>query len=101
MRLHRISRAAVKKNCLLTSAKEWTSKKHLPTTLTIGIPLNELANEVLDGDKLLKHRQLIQHPDFGKEWSFSSANEFGRLAQRTGGRINGTSIVPFLSLTSL
>jgi hypothetical protein len=43
----------------------------------------EQAMAVLDKDtgKLLNYRQLLVHPKYRKDWSISSANEFGRLAQ--------------------
>ena len=44
-------------------------------------PLAELASAVLDGDSVLKCRQLLKHPVLGPAWNTSSANEFGRLAQ--------------------
>jgi hypothetical protein len=44
---------------------------------------------VLDEDsgKLLNYRQLVRHPKYRDEWNQSSANEFGRLGNRAGGRI--------------
>ena len=48
-----------------------------------------MAMAVMDKDtgKMLNYRQLLRHPKYKKEWSTSSANEFGRLAQGVGGRI--------------
>ena len=48
-----------------------------------------VAFAVLDATlgEMLNYRQLIQRPEFKKEWSHSSANEFGRLFQGIGGRI--------------
>jgi hypothetical protein len=40
-----------------------------------------------DSGKLLNYKQLMNHPKYKKQWSTSSANEFGRLAQGVGGRI--------------
>ena len=60
------------------------------------LELNEIANAVLEGDKVLKYRQLIQHPVIGEQWRYSSANEFGRLAQGIGGRVKGTNTVKFI-----
>ena len=59
----------------------------------------EQAMHVLDKEsgKLLNYRQLLQHPKYKKEWSLSSANEFGRLAQGVGGRIkNPTNTIRFI-----
>jgi hypothetical protein len=59
----------------------------------------EQAMHVLDkgSGKLLNYRQLLQHPKYKKEWSLSSANEFGRLAQGVGGRIkNPTNTIRFI-----
>jgi hypothetical protein len=53
---------------------------------------------VLDKDTgtLLNYRQLLVHPKYRQEWSVSSANEFGRLAQGVGGCIKGTNTVFFI-----
>ena len=48
-------------------------------------PLAELANVVLDGDNILKYRQLINHPQLGPAGNTLSSNEFGRVAQGVGG----------------
>jgi hypothetical protein len=50
---------------------------------------------VMDADtsKLLNYRQLMRSMKYREAWSFSSANEFGRLANGIGGRIkNSTNI---------
>ena len=60
------------------------------------MPLNEIANNVLDGEKLLNYKQLIKHPELGDDWSCSLANEFGCLAQRIGGRVKGTNTIAFI-----
>ena len=57
------------------------------------------AYAVMDKDtgKMLNYRQLLQHPKYRKEWSVSSANEFGRLANGVGGRIkNPTKTIRFI-----
>eukprot|EP00956_Cyclotella_meneghiniana_P043788 scaffold287676_cov205-Cyclotella_meneghiniana.AAC.1 len=47
--------------------------------------------------KMLNYRQLLRHPDYKKDWSLSSANEFGRLANGVGGRIkNPTNTIKFV-----
>jgi hypothetical protein len=53
---------------------------------------------VLDKEtgKLLNYCQLLVHPKYKKDWSVSSANEFGRLVQGVGGRIEGTNTVFFI-----
>ena len=51
---------------------------------------------VLEGDKMLNYRQLINHPKLGEQWQTSSANEFGRLAQGIGGRVKGTNTIFFI-----
>ncbi len=60
--------------------------------------LTEYANKIFDEDtgKLLKYRQLITHPKYKDVWFHSSANEFGRLAQGVGGRIQGTNTIYFI-----
>ena len=60
-------------------------------------PLAELANVVLDGDNILKYRQLINHPLLGPAWNTSSSNKCGRLAQGIGGRVNGTDTILFIN----
>ena len=51
---------------------------------------------VLEVDKMLNYRQLIQHPAIGEQWRHSSSNKFGRLAQGIGGRIKGTDTMRFI-----
>jgi hypothetical protein len=42
----------------------------------------------------MKYRQLIStHLKYKEVWMHSSANEFGRLAQGVGGRIQGTNTI--------
>ena len=59
----------------------------------------EQANGVLDEEsgKVLEYRNLRKHPRYSEDWSISSANEFGRLAQGVGGRIKGTDTIKFIS----
>ena len=63
-------------------------------------PLIQSANSVMDPNtgKQLEYKQLINHPDckVRQMWQRSSANEFGRLAQGVGGRIEGTETIKFL-----
>ena len=63
-------------------------------------PLIRAANAVTDPHtgKQLEYRQLINHPDYElqRTWQRSSANEFRRLAQGVGGRIDGTETIKFL-----
>ena len=63
-------------------------------------PLIRAANAITDPHtgKQLEYRQLINHPDYElqRTWQRSSANEFGRLAQGVGGRIDGTETFKFL-----
>jgi hypothetical protein len=58
----------------------------------------EYANEIFDEEsgKLMKYRQLITHPKYKEVWFHSSSNEFGRLAQGVGGRIQGTNTIFFI-----
>eukprot|EP00804_Cyclotella_cryptica_P028241 CCRYP_014589-RA/>CCRYP_014589-RA protein AED:0.67 eAED:0.49 QI:0/0/0/0.33/1/1/3/0/211 len=41
----------------------------------------------------LNYRQLLRHPDYHADWAKSSADEFGCLANRVGGRIKGTQTI--------
>ncbi|EED95555.1 predicted protein [Thalassiosira pseudonana CCMP1335] len=51
------------------------------------------ALEVMDAKtgNMLSYRQLMNHQDYRGEWSLSSANEFGRLANGVGNRIKKPS----------
>ena len=60
----------------------------------------EMANAVLDVEtgELLEYRALLRSRKHGPDWSHSSANEFGRLAQGIGGRIkNPTNTIVFIN----
>jgi hypothetical protein len=56
------------------------------------------ALAVMDHDtgKLLNYRALLRHPAYHDDWTKSSANEFGRLANGVGGRIKGTNTIRFI-----
>ena len=58
----------------------------------------ESANSVLDFDtgKLLEYRQLLRDPKQKEIWTKAGANEFGRIAQGVGGRIDGTNTIFFV-----
>jgi hypothetical protein len=58
----------------------------------------QYANEIFDEDsgQMLKYRKLITHPKHCDVWLHSSANEFGRLAQGVGNRIQGTDTIFFI-----
>ncbi|MDH5650207.1 MAG: hypothetical protein OEY67_11205, partial [Gammaproteobacteria bacterium] len=58
----------------------------------------DVANAVLDEEtgKMLNYRDLLRHPKYKEDWSKSSANEFGRLAQGVGGRVEGTETIFFI-----
>ena len=60
--------------------------------------MTEMACEIFDEESgtQLKYRQLINHPKYREIWMHSSANEFGRLAQGVGGRIQGTNTIFFI-----
>jgi hypothetical protein len=45
---------------------------------------------------MLEYRQLLRHPKFKEAWNRAAANEFGRLAQGIGGRIEGTNTIEFI-----
>eukprot|EP00804_Cyclotella_cryptica_P028785 CCRYP_018721-RB/>CCRYP_018721-RB protein AED:0.41 eAED:0.41 QI:0/0/0/1/0/0/3/0/816 len=75
-----------------------------PVTRRQNSRLSRMENEVhkalavLDKStgKLLNYRQLLRHPVYQGDWTISSANEFGRLAQGVGGRIKGTDTIRFI-----
>jgi len=57
------------------------------------------AMAVMDEEtgQLLNYRQLLRSAKYKKEWSISSANEFGRLANGVGNRIkNPTNTIQFV-----
>ena len=56
------------------------------------------AGSVVDEDtgESLAYEQLINHPKLGERWNTSAANEFGRLAQGIGGRVEGTDTIKFI-----
>jgi hypothetical protein len=58
----------------------------------------ESASPVLDQDtgKMLEYCQLLRNPKHEAIWSKAGANEFGRLAQGVGGRIDGTNTIFFI-----
>ena len=68
--------------------------------------IDQLENEVyqvmavMDAEKgkLLNYRQLMRNPKYKKQWSRSSANTFGRLANGVGRRIkNPTNTICFIN----
>ena len=71
------------------SGAQWRPRNMHSSDSTMS-PLDELASTVLEGDNILKYRQLIKHPLLGPAWNTSSANKFGRFAQGVGGRVKGT-----------
>ena len=56
------------------------------------------ANPVLDFNtgKLLEYHQLLRDPKHKEIWTKAGANEFGRIAQGVGGRIDGTNTIFFV-----
>ena len=46
--------------------------------------------------KLLNHRQLIRNPKYKNQWSRSSTDNFGWLANGVGRRIKGTNTIQFI-----
>jgi hypothetical protein len=77
-----------------------------PSTRTIRPTLSGATNDVLNllacavfdeaSGKMLNYRQLLTHPDYKEVWTTSSADEFGRLAQGVGNRIEGTNTIFFI-----
>ena len=57
-----------------------------------------MANAVIDPDtgRAMEYRELIANPKTKDAWLRSAANEFGRLAQGVGGRIEGTNTIQFI-----
>jgi hypothetical protein len=51
--------------------------------------------------KMLNYRQLLTHPAYHANWTLSSANEFGRLANGVGGRVKGTNTIKFIRKSNI
>ena len=73
---------------------------------TVDATIAQLENDVhqalavmdTDTGKLLSCRQPMKNPKYRNNWSTSSANEFGRLANGVGGRIkNPTNTIAFIT----
>ncbi len=64
----------------------------------VALQRQEPANPVLDFDtgKLLKYCLLLQNPKHKEIWTKAGANDFGRLAQGVGQRIDGTNTIFFV-----
>ena len=87
----------------LTALKLKSSGRHYTRRLTKQIERLESevhqAMAVMDAEtgQLLNYKQLIRSPKYKKDWSYSAANEFGRLANGVGGRIaNPTNTIKFI-----
>ena len=95
------SRCAALAALTLLSDSQASGTQWRPRSMSVNnsplTPLAELASAVLDGDNVLKYRQLLKHPVLGPAWNTSSANEFGRLAQGVGGRVKGTDTIFFIN----
>jgi hypothetical protein len=57
-----------------------------------------LVMAVMDQDtgKLLNYLALLRHPAYHNDWTKSSANKFGCLANSIGGRVKGTNTIRFI-----
>ena len=66
--------------------------------------MNKIENDVYkalavmdkSSGKMLNYRQLMRHPNYHKQWSLSSTDKFGRLANGVGTRIKGTKTIKFI-----
>ena len=81
----------------------------IPSQLAPGTPLDDILEwpktgtwldigRVFDPEsgKHLEYRQLMNNPRTKDQWQRSAANEFGRLTQGVGGRIEGTNMIQFI-----
>ena len=76
------------------SAKRLAYKKYPKAMFSAALAVMDI-----ESGKMLKHRQLINHPnpDTSQTWRTSTANEIGRLFQGVGGRIkNPTNTCHFI-----
>ena len=80
-------------------------KKHSNLTKRLKRVENEVhkALAVMDKatGKMFNYRQLLNHPTYRDDWTISSANEFGRLANGVGGRVKGTNTIKFIRKTDI
>jgi hypothetical protein len=76
----------------LSKQRWWTTNRCCNTDFQAAMSImeynltSEMAHAIFDKEsaKILKYRKLITHPKYREAWTHSSANEFGRLAQRVG-----------------
>ncbi len=87
---------------IASRVKACRAQQNQPPNLTIAERVarrqRKAANTVLDHDtgELLEYRQLLRHPKHKAIWKKSAADEFGRLAQGIGGRVEGTNTIEFI-----
>ena len=94
---------------LNTRARTSKLRQPTPATSTLRQRISRVENEVhralavMDKatGKMLNYRQLLRHPNYNADWTLSSANEFGRLANGVGGRVKGTNTITFIPKTSI
>ena len=93
------------------AANTWSRRQsHIPVpTTTAPITARRLrhiendvhkALAVLDKTtgKMLNYHQLLNHPAYHADWTLSSANKFGQLANGIGGRVKGTNTIKFIQM---
>ena len=89
------NQARITRSQMRTHSSEFTQAMAIMERNTVSESLHAIFDEA--SGKVLKYRQLLNHPDYKEVWSKSSANEFGRLAQGVGTRIKGTDTIFFIS----
>jgi hypothetical protein len=73
----------------------FTNNQDIAVTLTQAPNHIPMANSVINEDTgaILEYRHLIQDNSTFPVWNKAAANEFGRLAQGVGGRIEGSNTI--------
>jgi hypothetical protein len=93
-----------------TRARRSNLRPPTPVPLNLRQRITRVQNEVhralavMDKatGKMLNYCQLLNHPNYNADWSLSSANEFGRLANEVGGRIkNPTKTITFIPKSAI
>ena len=90
----RTENAAVIEECINSKQVRQTTRKF--KNLEIEVHQVMVVMDEQTG-RLLNYKQLMRDPKYKKNWSTSSANEFGRLENGVGGRIKKpTNTIKFI-----
>ena len=79
---------------LQSIAEQFRARRHVPANTTTHQQIHMFVD--METGKLLEYHKLLHHPKFKDAWSTLAANEFGRLVQGVGGRVQGTNTIYFI-----